>query len=201
MKRPARGTSRDALLGAAINLFRTQGFEATRVEQICAAAAVSKGAFFHHFASKEALQEASLAAWDEMGAAMDAHAPWQALTDPMARLLGCMDHFIGVVSDPGQMASCLAGNAAQECGATSTALRDGAQACFASAELRFTALLKAAASDRGVSLPSASLARLWMAAIQGSLVLAKASGDRGVIPSSLEHVRSYVRSLLRVPRG
>ena len=44
-------------------LVRRQGYAATSVDEICAAAGVSKGAFFHHFASKEALGIAAAEQW------------------------------------------------------------------------------------------------------------------------------------------
>ena len=40
-------------------LVRRQGYAATSVDEICAAAGVSKGAFFHHFASPEELAVAA----------------------------------------------------------------------------------------------------------------------------------------------
>ena len=49
---------RQELLDRAEELFFTQGYDATPVEQIIGAAGLSKGAFYHHFASKEALLEA-----------------------------------------------------------------------------------------------------------------------------------------------
>lgn len=43
---------------AAMNLFITQGYEATTVNDVIAAVGISKGAFYHHFTAKEDLLEA-----------------------------------------------------------------------------------------------------------------------------------------------
>ena len=50
--RPAPLNARDKLLEAGVRLVREQGYAATSVEQLCQLAGVTKGAFFHHFASK-----------------------------------------------------------------------------------------------------------------------------------------------------
>jgi AcrR family transcriptional regulator len=53
-QRRVRGErNRIALLDAALELFRTTGYEATTVEQIAARAGVAPRTFFHHFPSKE----------------------------------------------------------------------------------------------------------------------------------------------------
>ena len=44
--------ARTRLLDAGMQLLRERGYDATRVEDLCTAAGVTKGAFFHHFASK-----------------------------------------------------------------------------------------------------------------------------------------------------
>jgi len=43
------------ILGAALAVFAQSGYEASSVADICAAAGVSKGAFFHHFPTKQAV--------------------------------------------------------------------------------------------------------------------------------------------------
>ena len=45
--------TRSNILDASIHLFATQGFERTTVSEICEQAGVSKGAFFHHFPTKQ----------------------------------------------------------------------------------------------------------------------------------------------------
>jgi AcrR family transcriptional regulator len=53
-QRRARGLrNRQALIHAAIELFTTQSYETTTVEQISAAAGVAPRTFFHHFATKD----------------------------------------------------------------------------------------------------------------------------------------------------
>ena len=47
--------TRQALLDAAIELFGTAGFDATSVQSIVDRAQVTKGGFYHHFESKQAL--------------------------------------------------------------------------------------------------------------------------------------------------
>jgi AcrR family transcriptional regulator len=49
---------RNELLDCASRLFLERGYDATTVNDVIACAAISKGAFYHHFASKEALLEA-----------------------------------------------------------------------------------------------------------------------------------------------
>jgi AcrR family transcriptional regulator len=56
------------LIEAAVECFAEQGYDATGVARICRRAGVSKGAFYHHFSSKQklflALQESWLAGLD-----------------------------------------------------------------------------------------------------------------------------------------
>lgn len=47
--------ARQRVIGAAVELFADQGYDATSVAQVIARAGVAKGGFYHHFASKEAL--------------------------------------------------------------------------------------------------------------------------------------------------
>jgi AcrR family transcriptional regulator len=47
--------TRKKILDSAIRLFAEKGYETTGVAEICTAAEVSKGAFYHHFPSKQAI--------------------------------------------------------------------------------------------------------------------------------------------------
>lgn len=51
------------ILEAALRLFSTRGYNAASVDDICREAGISKGAFYHHFKSKQALFLALLDGW------------------------------------------------------------------------------------------------------------------------------------------
>ncbi len=55
--------TREILLTAAIKQFSQQGYDRTTVEHICQDAGVSKGAFFHHFPTKQSAFMAILEGW------------------------------------------------------------------------------------------------------------------------------------------
>lgn len=58
-------TTRAAILAAALKLFSQHGYDATGVAEICADAGISKGAFYHHFPTKQTLFLALLNEWLE----------------------------------------------------------------------------------------------------------------------------------------
>jgi len=47
--------TRTKIMDSAIKLFSTRGFNTASVDDICEEAGISKGAFYHHFESKQAL--------------------------------------------------------------------------------------------------------------------------------------------------
>jgi AcrR family transcriptional regulator len=55
--------TRIKIMDSAVKLFSTRGFSAASVDDICEEAGISKGAFYHHFESKQALFLALLDGW------------------------------------------------------------------------------------------------------------------------------------------
>lgn len=201
MPRNAGENSRDALLAVGTDLMRRSGYTATSVEEICTAAGVTKGAFFHHFSSKEALAKECLSKWQEQMAALHRNAPYQAIEDPVAKVLAAIDFMATLFAGADVPKSCLAGTTVQEVSESNPVLREAAEECLATGERYFQSLLDAACQSaacraRGVKLDTASLAELWMGTVQGSLLLAKASQDPTVIGRNLAHFKNYVRTLL-----
>jgi AcrR family transcriptional regulator len=60
----ARGVdTRNAILEVSLKLFSQQGYDATSVAEICQQTKISKGAFYHHFCSKQELFLALMETW------------------------------------------------------------------------------------------------------------------------------------------
>jgi AcrR family transcriptional regulator len=55
--------TRSRILSASLKFFAKQGFNETSIQQICTEAGVSKGAFYHHFSSKQSLFLELLRSW------------------------------------------------------------------------------------------------------------------------------------------
>lgn len=201
--RSAPQTARDRLLEAGVTLIRQQGFAATSVDQLCQAAGVTKGAFFHHFPSKEALGVALADYWSASTGPFFAAAPFHHLPDPVERVLGYIDLRIALMTGPPESFSCVAGTMVQETFRTSEAIRAACQASIMGNAAALEADLAAAiaqSSAKGVT--AAGLARHVQTVLQGAFVLAKAEGGNAaavLAREELEHLRRYFEMLL-VPK-
>lgn len=192
-------TARDKLLEAAVKLIRSNGFAATSVDQLCTEAGVTKGAFFHHFASKEALGVAAADYWSASTAAFFAEAPFHSLPDPVDRVLGYLDLRIALIGGPPEAFSCVAGTLVQEAFRSSAAIRVAAEASIMGNARALEADLDAAVARCGVSgTTGASLARHVQAVIQGAFVLAKTQSEANAANLAREqiaHLRRYFAML------
>ena len=121
---PPPPLARRKLLDAAIDAFRAGGFSATSVDDLCAAAGVTKGAFFHHFESKEALAVAATRRWSEVTDGLFDGADYRRIEDPLDRLLAYLA-FRRALLRAGDLAhvTCLLGTLAQETFASHPAIR------------------------------------------------------------------------------
>lgn len=202
MARAASSNTRDALMEAAFGLVRMQGLSATSVDEICSAAGVSKGAFFHHFRSKDELAAAAADHWSAVTGAFFASAAYHQPDDPLERVLGYIDlrreMMTGEIAD----FTCFVGTMAQEAWATSPAVRAAAWDSMSGHAEALVADIEAAKLSRGIGaeLNARSLALHMVAVVQGAFILAKASGDPAIGAASAAHLRRYVEQLFAPAR-
>ncbi|MCC6171303.1 MAG: TetR/AcrR family transcriptional regulator [Gammaproteobacteria bacterium] len=201
---PARGDARTALLDAALTLVRRQGWAATSIDQLCRAAGVTKGAFFHHFASKEALGVAAAARWTELTAPLFANADYHRHADPLERLFAYLDFRAALADGPLEAITCFAGTTVQETFASSEPIRAACGRSILDHADTLVGDFRAALEAYPPRLPvdAESLAVLTQTALQGGFVLSKATGDRAPLLDGVAHLKRYFGLLFgRSPLG
>lgn len=197
--RPAPVSARDKLLEAAVKLVRSSGFAATSVDDLCREAGVTKGAFFHHFPTKEALGVAAADYWSSSTFGFFAAAPYHHHADPVDRVLGYIDFRIALIGGPVEAFSCVAGTMVQEAFRSSAAIRVACEASIMGNCAALEADIAEAMAQRRVTGTTAqSLARHVQAVIQGAFILAKTQAPEAAADLAREqvgHLRRYFAML------
>lgn len=198
---PDRGDARNRLLDAARDVIRARGFTATSVEDLCQAAEVTKGAYFHHFKSKDALGIAAADDWSAGTTAFFASAPYHAPDDPLERVLAYVAFRKSIIEGEIAQFSCLVGTMVQEVYATSPAIREACGRSILGHAATLEADIEAARTKHRVfgSWTAESLARHTQTVIQGAFVMAKAGNDPALARESLDHLDQYIRLLFGRP--
>ena len=198
---PAQHESRTKLLDAALAVFRAKGYTATRVDDICAEAGLTKGSFFHHFKTKDELAIAAAGRWSEVTGNLFRNADYHKPSDPVDRVLGYVEFRKQLLR--GQLAdyTCLLGTLIQEVYDTNPPIR---LACEASISDHVAMLLDDIEQARAAHAPDAAwtaedLALHMQAVIQGSFILAKARHSSNPAASSIDHLKRYVAGLFGRP--
>ena len=195
-------SARTRLLDAALHVIRRRGYGATRVDDVCGAAGLSKGSFFHHFASKEELAVEAAGHWSRVTGALFDAAPYHAYADPLDRVLGYIDFRRSILRRSVPEFTCLVGTMVQETYDSHPAIRD---ACERSISAHAAEVAKDIALAKRLHAPEApwsaeSLALHTQAVLQGAFVLAKARNGSRVAEECVDHLRRYLEMLFHHPR-
>jgi TetR/AcrR family transcriptional repressor of nem operon len=192
-----RHGSKTKLLDAALQVIRTKGYTATRIEDVCEAAGLTKGSFFHHFNSKEELALEAAAYWDAMTGGLFVAASYHGLPRALDRLLAYVDFRKALLLGELPEFTCLVGTMVQEVYGTQPAIRDACEKSIWGHAATLEADIAEAVRDCGVRAEwsAESLALHTQAVIQGAFILAKAKGGPEIAAQSLDHLRRYLELL------
>jgi TetR/AcrR family transcriptional repressor of nem operon len=189
--------SKRKLLDAALHVIRSKGYTATRVEDVCEEAGLTKGSFFHHFKSKEELALATAQYWNLKTGQLFREAEYHAANDPVDRLLAYVDFRKALLKGELPEFTCLVGTMVQEVYETHPELREACEGSIWGHASTLEPDIAEAMRMYGVrgEWTARSLALHTQAVIQGAFILAKAHGGAEVAVESVEHLRRYIEML------
>jgi TetR/AcrR family transcriptional repressor of nem operon len=195
--------AREKLLDASFVLIREKGYAATSVDELCAQAKVTKGAFFHHFQSKDAFAVAAADRWSEVSRDFFQTAPYHKHRDPLDRLLGYLNFRKALLKGEVAQFSCLAGTMVQEVFATHAAIREACDVSISSLAATVEADIAEAMKLYRVRAKwsAQSLALYTQVVLQGAFILAKAKGGPDIATASIDHLRRYIEMLFKAGPG
>ena len=197
---PRARNAREKLVEAGIATVRYKGFSATSVDEICAAAGVTKGAFFHHFESKEALAVAAAGAWTDIAEHRIFTQPdWVRIVDPLERLMGHIEFRLSMLNGPAEDFTCFVGTMVQEAYNSSDPIRMACNASITAYAERLAEDIEAAIDKYGIGhgVSALDLAYYIQAVLQGAFILAKAKGSPEIARDSVAHLKRYVEILFK----
>jgi TetR/AcrR family transcriptional regulator, transcriptional repressor for nem operon len=189
--------ARDKILNAAFSMIRTKGYSATSVDDLCAEAGVTKGAFFHHFDSKDAMGAAAANHWSKVTDSFFADAPYHQHSDPLLRVLGYLDFRRDIMQGTLPEFTCLVGTMVQEVHQSSAAIAAACDASISGHAKTIEADIAEAMKLRGIvaDWTAKSLALHTQAVLQGAFILAKAKGGPAIAAESIDHLKRYISLL------
>ncbi|MDL4814289.1 TetR/AcrR family transcriptional regulator [Actinomadura opuntiae] len=195
---PRTSDARGRLVRSAARLFLTRSYQSVGVEELCSAADVRRGSFYHFFPGKSDLAKAvvdlhAAALWARLdeaaGTARDGAENVAARLHAMADAVGEIQ--AGFEARFGRVVGCPFGNLAAELATTDDVLRGHLAAVFAEWERRLAALCRAAAGQGALrdGTDPDLLAKILVAQFQGMILLAKTGrSDAAQIPRALHQV-------------
>jgi TetR/AcrR family transcriptional regulator, transcriptional repressor for nem operon len=197
----ARHESKTKFLDAALHVIRAKGYNATRIEDVCEAAGLTKGSFFHHFKSKEELALATADHWGVVTGGLFASAHYRALPDPLDRVLAYVDLRKAILQGELPDFTCLVGTMVQEVYETHPPIREACDKSISDHAATVEADIAEAMRkyDIHAGWSAQSLALYTQAVIQGAFILAKAKGGPEIAAACMDHLHRYLEMLFIQP--
>jgi len=171
-------------------LFLAQGYTATSVDAICSAAGVTKGAFFHHFKSKDDFAAQVLAfTWQPVA---DAHEPPPTDIGIPERLADHIRFMAEWIHDTGRLMPLIA----QELGAANPEIRTQVGGYFATWMSYLENLLQAAVAEAGSEVNIEALKEFIVATTEGIPVVINQFGPQA-LTNVTDHLVAAVMGAIR----
>ncbi|MGE3301489.1 MAG: TetR/AcrR family transcriptional regulator [Hyphomonadaceae bacterium] len=193
------GQTRERLLQLAEDAVLRQGFAATSLEALIAAAGITKSGFLYHFRDKHDLAKALLQRYlehdDALLDALFAKAD-DLIDDPLHAYLAFLKLFAGVMADlPARHPGCMVASYCYQDQLHSREIRAMSAAGMMAWRTRFRARLEriAARYPPRVAVDLDALADMTITLVEGGIILDKGRRTHGALAQQILMLRDFVR--------
>lgn len=201
----ARTGTRERILAVAHDAIVDKGFDATSVEEIAAAAGISRAGFFYHFPDKNALARAlierQIVEEGEMLSGITARAR-ELADDPLQQMLVMMRLMAErYVETPGGYAGCILAAATYQDRLFDAEVKAANRRAHLAWRDRFRGQFEriAAAHPPREPVDAGDMADILNAVIEGGMILARGMGDPQVLVRQVLLARQLVKSIYTAP--
>lgn len=193
----AADATRTRLLDFAFSEIYANGYQGLRVDTLLDKAGLTKGAFYHHFPSKQAL---GLAVIDEVLAGM-ADLIWGQhllqFEDPIEGIETSIEFALGMLGDRCTTFGCPINNLAQEMSGLDEAFRERLNQVFGGIVTNIAEALRRG-QVRGVvrtDIDPEAVATFIFASVEGAIGLAKSARSTAVLDAAIGEAKRYLATL------
>jgi AcrR family transcriptional regulator len=194
-------STRERLLMAAMELFTTQGYEATSVAEILRRAGVNSGSLYYFFANKHELLLAGLEFFKTLLYPIVMAPAFSRQADPIERIFAVLDDYRGRLLKTGLDYECPVGKLALEVARHSPAARQKIAENFAAWRDHVRDCLDQAADRLPASVDRNGLATFVLTTMEGAVMQARTHRDISFYDASIANLRAYFEYLLAEHRS
>jgi TetR/AcrR family transcriptional repressor of nem operon len=188
--------TRTVILESALREIHRKGFGAASLRDILAETGLTKGAFYHHFANKQAIGYAALELLEEM-----VKTAWLSPLEKSGDVVTCLQDLLrsaaAALTDEDIILGCPVNNLAQELSMADEGLRQRLVSIYDQWRRGIADALRRgqAAGIVGRNIDPLSTANFFVAAVSGARGLAKAMRNREILEGCADSLNHYLEGL------
>jgi len=197
--------TKNKILSESKSLVFKNGFSGTSIDQILEKTGITKGAFFYHFKTKNALAKALIEEYanEDMNHMNYVLEKTESLMgDPLHRLLQFIQEFIDMMSDITEPPSCLYASYVNEPNYFSEEILTSVSDSILSWRKTFEYLLGNVMKEceKKINVDLVSLSDLFTVVFEGSFVVSKSLNDPSLTARQLKLLKNYFQLLFEVEK-
>ena len=188
--------AQEKILDAAKVLMLSKGYPATTVDGICKKANVSKGSFYHFFASKEDLGVALLEWYYQKESENMFIGKFNDVKDPTQKMFEFIDH-VEKNSKKFWGNGCLLTNLGMEMVETNPKIQTEVSGIFKKLELRLQKLFAPSTGKKSAKGSPSELTEQFIVMLEGTIVLARIHKDWSIVNRGMKNFKNHLKLLYK----